>query len=363
MTDLEAYVTLNLIPKLGPVRLRRLRDALGGPQAILQAGSETLASVPGIGPEAARSIAGWKTTVDPEREFQLAAAAGARILCPSCPEYPAGLKEIHDPPSVLYMMGNLEPRDRTAVGVVGSRKPSHYATEAAKKISHQLAYQGVTVVSGLARGIDTAAHQGALAAKGRTLAVIGSGLNRLYPPENDCLARRIAESGAVLSEFPMETGADRQTFPMRNRIISGLSFGLLVVEAGASSGALISANQAAEQGRSLYAIPGRIDHPGAFGSNRLIQQGAKLIMSAEDILEDLQLLFPKQPELTRTGATESLSGEERQIYETMDSEEVIMDELIAKTGLPSHQVASTLLRLEMRRLVKQLPGSRFVKLL
>lgn len=363
MTDTEAYLALNLIPRLGPVRLRRLLNALGSPQRVLSATTDELRQVEGVGPEAAKSIAGWKETVRLDDELAAIEKAGITILIQTDAKYPTLLREIHDPPTVLYVWGTLEERDKHSVGVVGTRKPSHYAQDSAKKLSYQLAYAGLTVISGLARGIDTAAHQGALAAKGRTIAVIGSGLNCLYPPENRELAEKIAESGAVISEFPMNTSADRQTFPMRNRIISGWSFGTLVVEAGLNSGAIITANQASEQGRTIYAIPGRIDQPGAIGSNRLIQQGAKLVMTAQDILDDLSMLFPKTPELTISTPRVELLGEEKRIYDALGNEERIVDELVAKSGLPSPVVSSTLLGLEMRRLVKALPGGRYVRLI
>jgi DNA processing protein len=218
------------------------------------------------------------------------------------------------------------------------------------------------VVSGLARGIDTAAHQGALAAKGRTIAVLGTGLHYIYPAENRELAEKISTFGAVVTEFPMDTTPDRQTFPMRNRIISGLSFGLLVVEAGANSGALISASQAADQGRSLYAVPGPIDRPNSFGSNRLIQQGAKLVMSVDDILEDLQTLFPKPPELV-TSQPPDLEGDLLTVYKAINSTETSIDTIIEASGLMAGAVSAALLQLEMRRLVRQLPGKFFVKLL
>ncbi len=348
---------------MGPVRLRKLLAAFGSPGRILIAREEELRNVDGVGQEVARSIASWESHVDVAGEIQRVEMAGATVLIQSDPGYPECLREIHDPPIVLYVLGEMSEGNRPSIGVVGTRKPTHYAAECAKKLSFQLAYSGITVVSGLARGVDTLAHQGALAAKGRTVAVIGSGLNRLYPPENRELAARIAaEGGAVISEFPMETSADKQTFPMRNRIISGLSFGLLVVEAGGRSGALISASQAVEQGRSIYAIPGRIDNPGAIGSNRLIQQGAKLVCSAEDILDDLQILFRDRPKLTPPPPPSSLNETESKVFSRMGSEEVTVDELVAKTGLLSHHLSSSLLALEMRGLVKQLPGSRFVKL-
>lgn len=361
MTDTEAFVALNLLPRIGPVRVRALLGAFGAPTAVLAARSAELRGIPGIGAEVADSILRWRERVDPSAELARAERAGVRVVTMTDPAYPAGLAEIHDPPIVLYVRGELPAGP--AIGVVGTRKPSLYATECAKKLSYQLAYAGLAVVSGLARGIDTAAHQAALAAKGRTIAVLGSGMEHLYPPENAELAERIAaDGGAVISEFPMATTADRQTFPMRNRIITGLSVGLLVIEAGTTSGSLISATQAGEQGRSIYAVPGRIDNPKSIGSNRLIQQGAKLVMSAQDILDDMGLLFREDPVLERPRPVAGLSDDETAVREAIGEEETPLDTIIAKCGLPTPRVSSTLLALEMRKLVKQLPGSRFVKI-
>jgi DNA processing protein len=265
---------------------------------------------------------------------------------------------------VLYVWGDLQERDRHAISVVGSRKTSHYGNESAKKLSYQLAYAGITVISGLALGIDTAAHQAALAAKGRTIAVLGSGLNQLYPRENMALAERIAGSGAVVTEFSMEVKPDVQSFPMRNRIVAGWSHGLLVVEAGLNSGALITARQAADEGRTVYAVPGQIDRPSAAGSNRLIQQGAKLVTNAGDILEEMQVLFPERPKpIPVTARLEGLNERELQVYESIGESETAIDAIIRKSNLPSATVSSTLLALEMKRMVKQLPGQHFVRLL
>jgi DNA processing protein len=260
--------------------------------------------------------------------------------------------------------GELQERDHHAIGVIGSRRTTHYGTESAKRLSYQLAYAGLTVISGLARGIDTAAHQGALAAKGRTIAIIGSGLSKLYPPENAGLAEKIRNgNGAILSEFSMEIEPDRQTFPMRNRIISGWSQGILIVEAGLNSGALITASQAVEQGRSVYAVPGHINAPSAIGSNRLIQQGAKLVMDASDILDDLQILLPEsKPIASMARPLPELSESERSVYDAIEASETAIDAIAAKCNLPSPAVSSVLLRLELKRLVKQLPGKYFVKL-
>ena len=362
MTNLEASVALNMIPQMGPVRLRRLLERFGSAENILLARADQLSAVDGVGRTLAENIARWQDHADPAAELKKAADLGAHVITAQDDEYTPALREIHDPPIVLYIRGTITERDKHTVAVVGSRKCSHYATECAKKLSFQMAYAGLTVVSGLARGIDTAAHQGALAAKGRTLAVIGSGLGELYPPENAELADRIAASGAVISEFPIDTKPDRQTFPIRNRIVTGLSFGVLVVEAGANSGALISANMAAEQGRTLYAVPGRIDSPAALGSNRLIQQGAKLVISVDDLLDDLPLVFKNQPALPAAAPAPDLTPDQRKILDALGTEETALDSVIATSGLTAAAVSSTLLALEMRRLVKQLPGKRFVKL-
>ncbi|MEA3186758.1 MAG: processing protein, partial [Chthoniobacter sp.] len=333
------------------------------PARILGASSGELRRVDGIGGEVAETVAHWEKHVDLAAELERIEQFGAHVLTQDSADYPPLLREIHSAPIVLYVWGRLDARDRHAIGAVGSRHGSHYGLESAKKLAYQLAYAGVTIVSGLARGIDTAAHQGALAAKGRTIAVLGSGLNKIYPAENKPLAQKIAESGAVVTEFSMEVKADVQTFPMRNRIVAGWGSGVLVVEAGLNSGALITASQAVEQGRSVYAVPGQIDRPTAAGSNKLIQQGAKLVMSAGDILDDMQVLFPEKaapmPPVSRAAA---LEGDEKLIFEALDESETPIDRIITKTNLPSRKVSSTLLALEMKRLVKQLPGQHFVKL-
>lgn len=359
-----------MVPGLGPVRLRSLLVAFGSPQIVLQSGKGALASVNGIGPDTAAAIADWEQTVDLAAELKRVEDFGARVITWSAPEYPATLRTIDNPPFVLYVWGDLRVSDANAIGVVGSRNVTHYGTECAKKLGFQFAYAGYTVVSGLARGIDTAAHQGALAAKGRTIAVIGSGLEKLYPPENRGLAEKIAESGAVISEYPMTRPADRQTFPYRNRIVAGWSRGLVVVEAGLNSGALITANQAMEQGRSVFAVPGQIDRPTSAGSNRLIQTGAKLITGAEDVLEDLadrrnahpprreqagapvQIELPVQP-------PPRLTQEETLLLNALEVGELSLDELCAATRLPAYKVSTTLLKLELKRLAKPLPGQRY----
>ncbi len=367
MTETEACIALNMVPNLGPVRLRKLLDRFETPERVLLARASELRAVDGIGAEVSEGIAGWESKVDLPAELRRISEFGAHVLTQRSAEYPRLLREIYNPPIVLYVWGALTEADSHAIAVVGSRKTSHYGLECAKKLSYQLAYAGLTVVSGLARGIDTAAHQAALAAKGRTVAVIGSGFMDLYPPENAGLAQKVAESGAVVSEFPMEFPPSPQTFPYRNRIVAGWGSGVLVVEAGLNSGALITANQALETGRSVYAVPGPIDRPTAAGSNRLIQQGAKLVAGAGDILDDLQVLFPNVPATASaaqptSARTATLSPEEEALLAALGAEEAGLDHLVTTSGLPVSKVSSTLFALEMKRRVKQLPGQRFVKL-
>jgi len=365
MNSTEACIALNMLPTVGPVRLRKLLEVFELPERVLSARREELRKVEGIGREVAEQICNWESIVDLAAELDRVRDFGATVVTQESPTYPKPLREIHAPPIVLYVWGELQERDHHAIGIIGARRTTHYGTESAKKLAYQLAYAGLTVLSGLARGIDTAAHQGALAAKGRTIAVIGSGLAKLYPPENGALAEKIRSgNGAIVSEFSMEIEPDRQTFPMRNRIIAGWSHGVLVVEAGLNSGALITASQALEQGRSVYAVPGHINAPSAMGSNRLIQQGAKLVMDASDVLEDLQILLPETKPSPEAAARPlpPLSEEERLVYQAIDADETSIDDIAARSELPSGIVSATLLQLELKRLVKQLPGKYFVKL-
>jgi DNA processing protein len=373
MTETEACIALNLVPSLGPVRLRKLLERFSSPEGVLRAKAAEINRVDGIGEDLAESISKWEERVDLTGELEKIRQFGAGVITRSSPEYPPALRELHNPPIVLYVWGRVMEEDRQAISVVGSRKTSHYGLECAKKLSYQLAYSGLTVVSGLARGIDTAAHQGALAAKGRTVAVIGSGLMELYPPENAGLAERIAESGAVVSEYPMTFPPSPQSFPYRNRIVAGWGRGLLVVEAGLKSGALITAEQAIENGRLVYAVPGPIDRPTSFGTNRLIQQGAKLVSSAGDIFDDLHSLFP-EPKGMRKIESETVdqkedpaspltfSPDETAILEVLGRDTLAMEEIAEKSGLPLPKVSSSLLLLEIKRLVRQLPGRQFVRI-
>ena len=366
MNRTEAWIALNLIPQIGPVRVRKLLRFFETPERILTAKVSEILQVEGFGRAQAEALAAWESGVDLALELRKIQERGLTILTQEDELFPPLLKTIHDPPLVLYVWGELQKRDHHAIGVVGSRHATMYGMNAAKKMSFQIAYSGYTVISGLARGIDTAAHEAALAAKGRTVAVIGSGLGKLYPPENMALAERIAANGAVISEYPVDRIADKQTFPYRNRIVAGWSSGLLVVEAPLRSGSLITAQQATEQGRTVYAVPGPIDKPTSAGCNRLIQQGAKLVMDGADVLDDLTALFPTAPQAPKVESprpVQSLTLDEEILYQAIDGEERHIDDLASRCGLTPATMNVTLMRLEMKRLIRALPGRRYVRLL
>jgi DNA processing protein len=370
MTSREAYIALNMVDGVGPIRVRALRDRFGEAQAILGASKAELMQVEGVGEEVARSITSWREKVDLDAELQRIEKSGAHVVCRDDADYPKHLREIYDPPLVLYVKGALTERDALAIAVVGSRRTTLYGQDMARKLAFQLARVGVTVVSGLARGIDTAAHNGALQAKGRTVAVIGCGIDVVYPTENKKLADEIVEKGgAVVTEFPFGVQPDRQNFPMRNRIISGWSLGVVVVEANLKSGALITANQAGEQGRQVFAVPGRADSILSKGANKLIKDGAKLTEDVEDILSEFEYLLPKMAGESvevglESGGTKpalQLSETEGKVMAQIGNEEVAIDEIIRASGLTTACVSATLLALEMKRLVRQLPGKQYVR--
>ena len=365
MTRTEAYLALNLLPKIGPVRVRRLLEVFGTPEKILNAKTSEVQQIEGFGRDLAETVSGWENLIDLTREQRRIHEEGLTLLTQEDALYPRLLKEIHDPPTVLYVRGQLTERDHHGLAMVGSRRATQYGLSTAKKMAFQIAYAGYTVVSGLARGIDTAAHEGALASKGRTVAVIGAGHGKLYPPENAALAEKIASQGAVISEFPVDYPPDKQSFPLRNRIVSGWSCGLIVVEAPLRSGSLITAGQALDQGRTVYAVPGNIDRPTSHGCNKLIQDGAKLIMDGSDVLDDLAALFPTQPHAPQVKEIQPalfLEGEEESIYRIIGTNETHVNEITSQSGLSSAKVNSTLMKLELKRLIKALPGKFYVRL-
>lgn len=366
MNNTESLLVLNAVESLGPVRIRLLVEEFGSPAAVLAQTAGVLRRVKGIGEKIAQNICAWHKVFDLDRELALIAAHKAAVLTYLDAGYPALLKEIYDPPAVLYVKGALAETDRYAVGVVGSRWASYYGRQTAEKISADLARRGITIVSGMARGIDTCAHRGALAAGGRTIAVLGNGLARCYPPENKELMGEIEKSGAVISEFPMETVPDKRNFPRRNRIISGMALGVVVAEAARRSGALITATHALEQNRTVLSIPGRVGDTTAEGSNDLIKQGAKIVTSVGDVLEEFEYLMPDAVKATRREAKEpvirvNLTPKEETVYGCVAGEDTPIDVLIEKSGMPAAEVSSLLLSLELKNLVKQLPGKQFVR--
>lgn len=367
MDSREAFVALNMIEGIGPVRARSLLEHFGDAPKILAASKSALLRVRSIGDDTAERIASWEKSIDLAGELKRISDFGCHVLISSDENYPALLREIYDPPLVLYVKGSLTPKDKNAVALVGSRLTTHYGIETARKLAYQLAYVGVTVVSGGARGIDTAAHQGAVSGKGRTIAVLGTGINLVAPPENAELFERIAANGAIMTQFPFNRPADKQSFPIRNRIVAGMTLGTVVVEASLTSGALITANFATEYGRQIFAVPGRIDSPRSKGCHELIKKGAKLCEGVEDVLSEFEYLFPasnRPPSPGETGVLPALElneNEQKVVGAVNPEDETTVDEIIRASGLPSSAVNAALFSLEMKRLVKQLPGKLFVR--
>ena len=359
----EALVALNMVEHVGPVRVRQLLEHFGDATAVLRASRAELMRVRGVGEETAEAIAGWERGVKLAAELKRVEEYGCRVVIQPDADYPELLRQIYDPPIVLYVKGSLTAKDKNSVAIVGSRLTTPYGQQTARRLAYQLAYIGVTVVSGGARGIDTAAHQGALSAKGRTIAVLGNGINLVFPPENAELFERMTAQGAVITQFPFNRRADKQSFPIRNRIVAGMTMGTVVVEANLASGALITANMAVENGRQVFAVPGRVDSPQSKGCHELIKKGAKLCEGAEDILSEFEYLFPASNRGADTGVGTlpaiELSEQERRVYEAVGATEDSVDEIIHRSGLPASTVSVALLSLEMKRLLVQLPGRLF----
>ena len=358
MDSREALVALNLLPDIGPVRVRNLLSRFGSAQAVLAATQADLSQVDKVGFKAANNIIRWRELIDLDGELRRIDQFGANIVTTDDSEYPALLRQIYDPPLVLYVRGTLRPEDAYAIAMVGTRQSTLYGRQTAERLARQLAASGVTVVSGGARGIDSAAHEGALQSGGRTIAVLGTGLDIVYPAENVKLYQRIAEQGALITQFPFGRKGDKQSFPIRNRIVAGMTQGTAVVEANRASGALITANFAAEYGRTVYAVPGRVDSPRSAGCHDLIKDGAQLCESAEDVLTEfahLQAIEPEEPEIPMP----TLSHPEQQVFHVLTHEEMQQDEIIRRSELPAAQVSVILLQLEMKKLVQQHPGRLF----
>lgn len=360
----EKYLRLHLCSEVGPIRFGNLLHELGGIDAVLGASVKTLTGVTKVGEKVATNIARGRDESNVAAEIALARSRGVRILCLADDDYPPALRTIPDAPPCLYVLGSLEKEDAVALGIVGSRHCSRYGAEQAERFAALAANAGLTVVSGMARGIDTAAHHGALTGGGRTLAVIGCGLCHLYPPESAELALGIIEHGALLSELPMSVPPDTKNFPPRNRIIAGLSLGVLVVEAGQRSGALISARLALEYNREVFAMPGRIDTPQSEGCHKLIKEsGAKLVTSLGDILAELgetgATLLGSADSAERDGTEGApprlvkLDEYEQKVLAAIADESAAIEELCDACGLPPARVAAALTGLQLKGVVRR----------
>jgi DNA processing protein len=365
---MDAYLpwfSLKYVPGIGNLLYNRLIERFGSPEHVFDASTERLLEVEGITP---RLISAIRQAVMPDeacKDLDLAAQKGYHILCLTDPGYPSLLREIPDPPPLLYVAGTLDPSENF-IAVVGSRNATAYGITTTRRLCGDLVGKGLGIVSGMARGIDTAAHEGALMGKGRTIAVLGSGLEQIYPAENRDLFQKITENGAVITEFPMNAQPEAHHFPQRNRVISGMSLGTLVVEATRNSGSLITARLAAEQNREVFAIPGSIHSFKSTGTHILIKQGAKLVENVQDILEELNLEKSRTP--SRKGSETgkkishplpSLSESETMVFSALSSYPIHSDELVRKLSLTSGKLMAILLQLEIKGLVQQTEGNYF----
>jgi DNA processing protein len=357
MTDLRYWVGFNIVPHIGPAKIQALLDHFGDLAIAWGADVHDLRTA-GLDRRAVDSLLLIRQRLDLDAELGKIEQAGARVLTWADADYPTSLRSIYHPPPMLYVKGELCPEDEWAVAVVGTRRATAYGKEAARIIAGDLARNGVTVISGLARGVDAQAHQASLDAGGRTIAVLGCGIDRVYPPEHRKLAAAIIARGALVSEYALGTPPEGGNFPPRNRIISGLSLGVVVVEAGVGSGALITADYAAEQGREVFAVPGNIFNRNSEGCNALIRDGAHPVLGVNDILEVLNLTMISQQAEMRAVVPENET--EARLLSYITVEPVHVDELGRRSGLPIAQVSSTLALMELKGMVRQVGGMSYV---
>ena len=363
--DIEQLINLTAVQGIGPTRLRALVAHFRGTEPIFHASIKELTNVDGIDFKSAQKIKSYRNFQFGKQEFERSRRLGVDVIHFWSEQYPDNLRRIYDPPVLLYVKGKIQNPDRYAIAMVGTRLPSAYGKIVAEKISRELVQNKILIVSGLARGIDTICHQAAIRNGGNTYAVLGSGLDNIYPPENRKLAETIQHHGALISEYPLSAKPDAQNFPRRNRIISGLSLGTVVVEAGIKSGALLTANYALDQNREVFAIPGNITSKKSEGANQLVKLGAKLVMSANDIFAELEHAL--KPLLTaQANAAEKqlpldLSETEKKVLAQLSAEPIHIDKLSEKLGKSTAEVLSLLLPLEFKDLVRQLPGTLFIK--
>ncbi len=364
--DLIDTIRLSMVEGVGPRIRRRLLDRFGDPATVLAAAPSDLRGVEGVGQKLTERIIRAGDEIDAEGQVAFCRREGISIITESHAEYPRALREIPDPPGLLFVRGTVKPSDALAIGIVGTRHGTHYGLRQAERLAASLARAGLTIISGLARGIDAAVHRGALEAGGRTLGILASGVLNIYPPEHDKLAEQVAGSGALISEQPPHSSPLAGTFPQRNRIISGMSLGVIVVEAAERSGALITARHAMEQGRDVFAVPGNVDSRASRGCHRLIRDGAMLVESADDVLEALGPLVEAAPRddgrEVHHPAELLLNDMEQKVLDTIRGEATSVDEVVVASGLPVPQVLSTLSVLEMRHLIRRLSGTSVMRL-
>lgn len=358
----KAYIMgLSQVEGMSPRRLEYLLKVFASAEAVWKASSDQLQKLPGIPREVTNAIIVKRKELDPVEHLVCLQKRGIRVVFKGENDYPVLLNYIYDPPPVLYVRGELDPVSLKTVAVVGARKATPYGLAVAEKLGRDLAEQDFCVISGMARGIDSAAHRGALAGGGKTIAVLGCGLNVVYPRENLRLMEEIAGSGAVISEFPMDAPPAARHFPRRNRLISGLSRGVVVVEAEEKSGSSITVDFALEQGREVFAVPGPVTGKLSRGPHRLIKMGAKLVENVSDILDELGVIqATPQKDKISAHLLAGLTDAEKELYHLLSFEPVQGDELIHQSGLPGQDVMASLLGMEIKGLIKQLPGQRYV---
>lgn len=356
---LRYWVGFSLVHGIGPVRINALKEAFGDLEAAWNASPADLRAS-GLDSKTLASLLDLRSSIDLDDELERMSRQGFQAITVEDEGYPMRLREVDQSPALLYVWGDLQERDQWAVGIVGTRTPSSYGRAVTEELATALANQGLTIVSGMARGVDGIAHQAALDAGGRTIAVLGSGLEHIYPPEHHQLARAIAESGAVVSEYALGTPPEGRNFPPRNRIISGLSLGVVVVEAGRTSGALITADFAADQGRDVFAVPGDITRKQSVGTNRLIKQGAVPLTEAAEVMEVLNLaMLDQQKQLELELPADPV---EARLLETLGREPLHVDEIRARCDMPANEVSAGLAMLEIKGRVKQVSGMHFVRI-
>jgi DNA processing protein len=360
-TDLMYWVAFSLIPRIGAVRAGRLLGYFGGMAEAWRAGPRDLHDA-GLDAGTVTSIVEARASISPEAEMERLEKAGVKAYCWADDGYPKHLHEIEDKPPVLYARGDLQPDDEWAVAIVGTRRATPYGRQAAEHFATDLAGQGITVVSGLARGVDAVAHRAAMAAGGRTIGVLACGLDIVYPPEHAKLAIEISQHGAVVSDYPLGTKPRSEFFPRRNRILSGLSLGVLVIEGDEHSGALITARVAIDQNREVFAVPGSIYSPTGRGTNKLIQEGeAKLVTRTEDILEELNLTMSTSSQQLELREVSPDDPTEARLLKLISTQPSHIDEVQRASGLPIGTVSSTLALLELKGMVRQIAPMSFVR--